>query len=98
LWGTATASAAGAFETRFFFGGELELLALRVGASLGRPITPAINPSSFSAFFRAVRHSSRFELCLLASAMDARRGEMRLRLNANREGAAAIAATPKSYR
>jgi hypothetical protein len=49
LWGTATAAAAGAFETRFFFGGEVELCVLRLGVSLGRPITPAINPSSFSS-------------------------------------------------
>ncbi len=43
MWGTATATASGAFETRFFFGGEVEPRALRVGVSLGRPITPAFN-------------------------------------------------------
>jgi hypothetical protein len=50
LWGTAAASAAGAFETRFFFGGEIELRALHAGVSLGRPITPA----PVVVFFRVI--------------------------------------------
>jgi hypothetical protein len=46
VWGTATAAAAVAFETRFFLGGEIELHALHAGVSLGRPITPALHPAS----------------------------------------------------
>jgi len=41
VWGTAATAGAIAFEARLFFSGEVELRALCVGVSLGRPITPA---------------------------------------------------------
>lgn len=45
---------------RAFWGSfdKVELRALRLDVSLGRPITPAFSSSSFSALFRAHPHST----------------------------------------
>jgi hypothetical protein len=69
-------AAVGALEARFFFGGEVELRALRVGVSLGRPITPALHPASFSAARAFVLSSRSHALHIVA---DARSGDERWR-------------------